>query len=64
MNHKRKLVVALSALAASWFAAPASGMPSLIPVRAAVWKAVHAAPGARWLMLAGLAVGLTLLAFR
>jgi PTS system mannose-specific IIC component len=31
---------------------------------AAVWKAVHAAPGARWLMLAGLAVGLALLAFR
>jgi hypothetical protein len=31
---------------------------------AAVWKAVHAAPGARWLMVAGLAVGLALLAFR
>ena len=31
---------------------------------AAVWKAVHAAPGARWLMLAGLVVGLALLAVR
>jgi len=31
---------------------------------AAVWKAVHAAPGARWLMVAGLAVGLALLVLR
>lgn len=28
----------------------------------AVWKVVHAAPGARWLLLAGIAVGLALLA--
>jgi mannose/fructose/N-acetylgalactosamine-specific phosphotransferase system component IIC len=31
---------------------------------AAVWKVVHAAPGARWLLLGGLAVGLALLAVR
>jgi mannose/fructose/N-acetylgalactosamine-specific phosphotransferase system component IIC len=31
---------------------------------AAVWKAVHAAPGARWLLAAGIAVGLALLALR
>jgi len=31
---------------------------------AAVWKVVHAAPGARWLLLAGIAVGLALLALR
>jgi PTS system mannose-specific IIC component len=31
---------------------------------AAVWKAVHSAPGARWLLLAGIAVGLALLAFQ
>lgn len=30
----------------------------------AVWKVVHATPGARWLLLAGLAIGLALLAFR
>jgi len=30
----------------------------------AVWKVVHAAPGARWLLLGGLAVGLALLALR
>ena len=30
----------------------------------AVWKVVHAAPGARWLLLAGLAVGLAILAVR
>lgn len=30
----------------------------------AVWKVVHAAPGARWLLLAGLAIGLALLAFQ
>lgn len=31
---------------------------------AAVWKAVHSAPGARWLLLAGIVVGLALLALR
>jgi len=31
---------------------------------AAVWKAVHSAPGARWLLLVGIAVGLALLALR
>jgi PTS system mannose-specific IIC component len=31
---------------------------------AAVWKVIHAAPGARWLLLAGIAVGLALLALR
>ena len=31
---------------------------------AAVWKATHAAPGARWLLAAGIAVGLALLALR
>jgi mannose/fructose/N-acetylgalactosamine-specific phosphotransferase system component IIC len=30
----------------------------------AVWKVVHAAPGARWLLLAGIAVGLALLVSR
>ena len=30
----------------------------------AVWKVIHAAPGARWLLIAGLAVGLGLLALR
>jgi PTS system mannose-specific IIC component len=30
----------------------------------AVWKVVHAAPGARWLLLGGLGVGLALLATR
>lgn len=30
----------------------------------AVWKVVHAAPGARWLLLAGIAIGLGLLAIR
>jgi len=30
----------------------------------AVWKVVHAAPGARWLMLVGVAVGLALVAMR
>jgi PTS system mannose-specific IIC component len=30
----------------------------------AVWKVVHAAPGARWLLLGGLGIGLTLLATR
>jgi PTS system mannose-specific IIC component len=30
----------------------------------AVWKVVHAAPGARWLLLGGVAVGLALLALR
>jgi hypothetical protein len=30
----------------------------------AVWKVVHAAPGARWLLLCGVAVGLALLALR
>jgi PTS system mannose-specific IIC component len=30
----------------------------------AVWKVVHAAPGARWLLLAGLAIGLAILALR
>jgi PTS system mannose-specific IIC component len=30
----------------------------------AVWKVVHAAPGARWLLLAGVAIGLGLLAMR
>jgi hypothetical protein len=30
----------------------------------AVWKVVHAAPGARWLLLGGLAIGLALLAAR
>ena len=30
----------------------------------AVWKVVHAAPGARWLLLAGIAIGLALLAIR
>jgi PTS system mannose-specific IIC component len=31
---------------------------------AAVWKCVHAAPGARWLLAAGIAAGLALLALR
>ena len=31
---------------------------------AAVWKCTHAAPGARWLLAAGIAVGLALLAVR
>jgi hypothetical protein len=31
---------------------------------AAVWKAIHAAPGARWLLVAGIAAGLALLAIR
>ena len=30
----------------------------------AVWKVVHAAPGARWLMLVGVAIGLALVAMR
>ena len=30
----------------------------------AVWKVVHAAPGARWLLLGGLAVGLAIVALR
>ena len=30
----------------------------------AVWKTVHAAPGARWLLIAGIAIGLTILALR
>jgi len=30
----------------------------------AVWKVVHAAPGARWLLLGGVAVGLALVALR
>ena len=30
----------------------------------AVWKVVHAAPGARWLLLAGIVIGLALLAAR
>ncbi|HUQ82621.1 MAG TPA: PTS sugar transporter subunit IIC [Gemmatimonadaceae bacterium] len=30
----------------------------------AVWKVVHAAPGARWLLLGGVAVGLALVAMR
>jgi PTS system mannose-specific IIC component len=30
----------------------------------AVWKVVHAAPGARWLLLGGIAAGLALLAIR
>ena len=31
---------------------------------AAVWKVIHAAPGARWLLAAGITVGLALLALR
>lgn len=53
----------------AWSADPRVSRAIVVGVAAsvaggAVWKVVHAAPGARWLLLGGLAVGLALLATR